>query len=211
MTRTAGFDHDRVLDHALALFWRHGYAATTIRDVAEATGLAADSLRDAFGDKPRLFKAVLTRYRARVSAWTLGPLDADGAGLAAIEAVFTTLARRDPAAPAAGCPVTDVACRLGPHDDLVRAGLKDAVAGLALRLERVLARARARGEVARHLDPGDTAALLVGLAEALRGLARLGEPAERLDRMIRAGLAPLRSDAPGGDPMGPRPGGVAAA
>jgi hypothetical protein len=104
-----------------------------------------------------------------------------------------------------------VACRLGPHDDLVRAGLKDAVAGLALRLERVLARARARGEVARHLDPGDTAALLVGLAEALRGLARLGEPAERLDRMIRAGLAPLRSDAPGGDPMGPRPGGVAAA
>jgi len=211
MARAASFDRDTVLDRALALFWRHGYAATSMRDVAEATGLGSGSLYAAFGDKRGLFTAVLARYRERVSARTLAPLDADDAGLAAIEAVFTTLVRRDPAAPAPGCLVTNTACELGPHDDLVRAGLKDALDGLAIRLEQALVRARARGEIARHLDPADTAALLVGLAQGLRVLARLGEPAERLDRIVRAGLAPLRPDAPTTDPKGPNHGRVDAA
>ena len=202
MGRVPAFDRTTVLDAALTLFWRRGYAATSMRDVAEATGLGPGSLYAAFGDKHGLFEAVLAHYRARVSARTLAPLAAEDAGLDAIEAVFTTLARRDPAAPAPGCLITNTVCELGPHDELVRAGLKDALDGLAQRLEDVLARAVARGELAPHLDPGDTAALLVALAQGLRVLARLGEPPERLDRMVRTALAPLRAVPPNADPKG---------
>ena len=208
MGRAPAFDRDTVLDAALTLFWRRGYTATSMREVADATRLGAGSLYAAFGDKRGLFRAVLAHYRARVSARTLAPLDAADAGLGAIEAVFTTLARRDPAAPAPGCLITNTACELGPHDDLVRAGLKDALDGLAQRLERVLARAVARGEVAPHVDPADTAAVLVGLAQGLRVLARLGEPVERLDRIVRTGLAPLRHGDDSNTAKGPHHGRV---
>jgi TetR/AcrR family transcriptional repressor of nem operon len=211
MGRAPTFDRTAVLDEALTLFWRRGYAATSMRDVADATGLGPGSLYAAFGDKHGLFEAVLAHYRARVSARTLAPLDAADAGLAAIEAVFTALARRDPAAPASGCLITNIACELGPHDDLVRAGLKDALDGLAERLERVLTRAVARGEVTAEIDPGDTAVVLVALAQGLRVLARLGEPPGRLDRVVRAALASLRAAADPTQPKGSRHGRVDAA
>lgn len=195
MGRSPSFDRTAVLDEALTLFWRHGFAATSMRDVAAATGLGPGSLYAAFGDKHGLFAAVLAHYRARISARTLAPLAAEDAGLDAIEAVLTAVAGRDPAAPAPGCLITNTACELGPHDDLIRAGLKDALEGLAARLERVLARAVRRGEVAPHIDPGDTAALLVGVAQGLRVLARLGDAPERRQRIVRAALAPLRASA----------------
>ncbi len=189
MTRRATFDRDRVLDQATTLFWREGYTATSMRDVADATGLGAGSLYAAFGDKRGLFTAVLQRYRAVVTAELFAPLDAPDAGFAAVVAVFTRLARAEGAAP--GCLVTNTACERAPHDARVRAELADALAGLEQRLAGALARAGARGELAPAVDPAAAAAFLVGLAQGLRVLARLGASPERLERAARAGLAGL--------------------
>lgn len=48
----------------MELFWLKGYAATSLNDLADATGLNKKSLYNEFGSKEALFKAALDRYNA---------------------------------------------------------------------------------------------------------------------------------------------------
>ena len=61
--RPRSFDEDAVLDRARAAFWNLGYAATTLDELAAATGLNRPSLYGAFGDKHALYVAALERSR----------------------------------------------------------------------------------------------------------------------------------------------------
>ena len=79
MSRPTKFDREQVLQQAMQAFWQRGYAATSVRDLVEATGLLPGSLYATFGGKRGLFLASLDLYfgnsRRRLDA-TLG---ADGA------------------------------------------------------------------------------------------------------------------------------------
>src|SRR6478752_596500 len=66
--RPRSFDADAVLDKARAVFWNLGYAATSLDDLAAATGLNRPSLYAAFGDKHALYMAALTRSRTEATA-----------------------------------------------------------------------------------------------------------------------------------------------
>jgi len=59
--RPRSFDPDEALDKARAVFWNLGYAATSLDDLAAATGLNRPSLYAAFGDKHALYLAALRR------------------------------------------------------------------------------------------------------------------------------------------------------
>ena len=56
------FDRDAALDKAMKLFWQHGYEATSLADLVEATGAKAPTLYAEFTNKEGLFRAVLDRY-----------------------------------------------------------------------------------------------------------------------------------------------------
>lgn len=60
--RPRSFDEERVLDQVTALFWRKGYAATSMTDIVEASGVHKPSLYRTFGTKEELFATVLRRY-----------------------------------------------------------------------------------------------------------------------------------------------------
>ena len=66
--RPRSFDPDQVLDQARAVFWNLGYAATSLDDLAAATGLNRPSLYAAFGDKHALYMAALERSRQEGTA-----------------------------------------------------------------------------------------------------------------------------------------------
>lgn len=55
------FDRDAALDKAMKLFWQHGYEATSLADLVEATGAKAPTLYAEFTNKEGLFRAVLDR------------------------------------------------------------------------------------------------------------------------------------------------------
>lgn len=61
--RPRSFDPAAVLDKARAVFWNQGYAATSLDDLAAATGLNRPSLYAAFGDKRALYLSCLNRSR----------------------------------------------------------------------------------------------------------------------------------------------------
>lgn len=66
--RPRSFDPDQALDAARRAFWRNGYAATSLDDLAAATGLNRPSLYGAFGDKRAIYLAALRRTRDEMLA-----------------------------------------------------------------------------------------------------------------------------------------------
>lgn len=62
MARPRSFDSEAFLNRALEVFWRRGFAATSMSDVYEATGLGASSIYAFVKDKNDLFRRVFERY-----------------------------------------------------------------------------------------------------------------------------------------------------
>ena len=62
MARPQAFDQQQVLTDAMLLFWRQGYASTSIKELTEVTRLQPGSLYAAFKNKRNLFLLALDHY-----------------------------------------------------------------------------------------------------------------------------------------------------
>jgi len=62
MGRPKNFNREGVLDRAIPVFWKHGFANTTVQHLEEATGVNKSGLHSEFKDKEDLFLASLERY-----------------------------------------------------------------------------------------------------------------------------------------------------
>ncbi len=62
MGRRKGFSRESVLEKALPLFWRRGFADTTLEDLEQATGVRKSGLYAEFKDKADLFLESLRYY-----------------------------------------------------------------------------------------------------------------------------------------------------
>jgi len=69
------FDEDEAFAQALDVFWRKGYRATSMIDLADATGVQRGSLYNAYGDKEEIFLRVFDRYTSRFVADARKALD----------------------------------------------------------------------------------------------------------------------------------------
>ena len=63
MARPRTFNENEVLDRARDLFWKKGFADTSIQDLEKATGLKRTSLYAAFGSKQQLYLKTLAHYQ----------------------------------------------------------------------------------------------------------------------------------------------------
>ena len=83
MARPKQFDIEEKLDLAADLFWRQGYANTSLADLETHLSIGRKSIYDTFGDKFQLFLSVLDSY-LRIPY----PIANQDAGWAEIEAQF---------------------------------------------------------------------------------------------------------------------------
>jgi AcrR family transcriptional regulator len=60
--RPRGFDRDTALEAATLLFWRKGFAATSMSDLCDAMGVRSPSLYAAFGSKEALYLEAVEHY-----------------------------------------------------------------------------------------------------------------------------------------------------
>src|SRR5258708_37176397 len=79
---------DHRLHRAMKLFWRREYFDISVEELGARAGLDRAAIYGKFGSKQKLFEALLGRFRDRVTARNLEPLEAKGAGLAAVEQFF---------------------------------------------------------------------------------------------------------------------------
>jgi TetR/AcrR family transcriptional repressor of nem operon len=190
MARPRSFDEDAALDAATGLFWRNGFAATSVRELGAAMGLGLPSLYNAFGDKHALFTRCLDRYldgsmRARISRLEGSPSPRD-----AIAAFLEEIVARSLADPR-GCFLVNSALEVAPHDAEVRATIATRLGELEAFFLRTIRAGQADGSIAHGRPAEDLARLLVTTVMGLRVLARLRPEAEVLRGATRQVLALL--------------------
>ncbi|MGB7431153.1 MAG: TetR family transcriptional regulator [Ahrensia sp.] len=62
MARKAKHDDIKTIERAVALFWRQGYAATSLKDIETALDLGPGSIYARFGSKAGAYQAALINY-----------------------------------------------------------------------------------------------------------------------------------------------------
>ena len=82
-----------ILDVARDLFARHGYAATSMRDIAEADGIKASSLYSHFRSKAEILLLVITPVTDELARAQEAALAAPGSGLQRLRAMAAAVLR----------------------------------------------------------------------------------------------------------------------
>ena len=178
MARPRDFDKDQALDAAVMLFWRQGFAATSVRGLCDAIGIQPGSFYAAFESKEACFRMVLERYIAAQSIpRTPSPL----AVRAWLEAVIAPERR------GLGCLLINSAVEVPMLDPESRTF----VLGCMGAVEAFFAQC-----LAGHADPKGDAALVSATVSAIHIQARMGASTQKLralaDRTLLAiGQSPL--------------------
>jgi TetR/AcrR family transcriptional repressor of nem operon len=192
MARPRQFDHQAVLDQAMRLFWQQGYAATSIQDLVDATGVSRSSMYCSFGDKQRLFLAAVDRYVSQVSAARLERLRALGPAKAALRDYFEgMIAFAQGEGQRLGCLLTNAAVEVAPHDAEIAATLRASLGAVEDALFDIIRRGQAQGEIAAGKDARALARFLLGVIQGLRVLVRARADEANLRDVVTTALSTL--------------------
>ena len=187
MGRPREFDHETVLDRAGQLFWRQGYEAVSVQDLESATGLGRGSLYNAFGDKERLFLAVLERYVGKYGATPFQHLAApdvrEGVALM-LEAIIRRMG--DPANPR-GCLLTNAS--LGSGSARIDAEVAGKVRDMETMLEAAIGRARDEGQIPADTDVRRLARFYCAVSQSLGVMHKANGDVEELRDIARAAMS----------------------
>src|SRR5258708_980672 len=192
MARPREFDEAVALDAATDCFWRDGYEATSVRDLAARMGITSTSLYNAFGDKRSLFRQVLGRYtecstRARIARLESGLAPKQAVRAFLTEIIERSLNDRD----RRGCLLVNSALEIAPHDPELGAEVADRLGEIEAFFRRSISAAQAKGSVPPDCNPKDIARLLLGVTLGIRVLARSQPSRALLEGVARPALALL--------------------
>lgn len=194
MGRPRQYDPDAALDAVQRAFWARGYAATSVTDLCDATGMKKGSLYQAFGDKRALFFQVLDRYLAGGGEWIDRIAAApDAAVLDAISAWLDGATRGacTQAGPG-GCMAVNALIELGPHDAEVAERLEAHFTAIRVALAEALERGQRAGVVRQDRAAAAMARYLETLVGGLTTAGRAGDAAGALP-IVELALDALRA------------------
>lgn len=187
MGRRRAFDKDDVLRVVEEHFWRSGYRATSIQDIATATGVNSGSLINCFGSKRDLYLSALQRYADEDSPRAVLLRSFDAPLVDALRDFFEEVIKRvGQGCP--GCLVSNHVSELATTKDDVAEPSIDLMRSVRQTLELRLVWARDHGELAADAD---IPALSGHLFCVLQGLYVLSVSTRDVDDMRRASEAAL--------------------
>ena len=192
MPRPREFDEAVALDAAIDCFWKRGYHGTSVRDLAEAIGISAPSLYNAFGDKRTLFVRALERYLDQSMRARIKRLESALPPKQAVSRFIGEIIKRSASdRERRGCFLINSALEVAPHDKELGAAIAERLGELEAFFRRSIIAAQADGTVPRQRAATDIARLLVGVLLGIRVLARSKPERALLEGMARPALALL--------------------
>ncbi|WP_315744314.1 MULTISPECIES: TetR/AcrR family transcriptional regulator [unclassified Bradyrhizobium] len=186
--RPRTFDCDVALDHAMEVFWRHGYEGATIAQLTEAMGINPPSLYAAFGSKEGLLKAALDRYTERRAAWMEEVLSAPTAREVAERMLMGVAEKQtDPANPP-GCLLVQggIACGTGSASVPFELAARRAQNEEQLRVR--FARAKEEGDLKSSADPAALARYVSAVSVGMGVMASSGADREALAQVAAVAI-----------------------
>jgi TetR/AcrR family transcriptional repressor of nem operon len=192
MARIREFDYDKALERATRVFWRLGYANTSLRDLLKAMGIGEGSFYNTFKSKKNAYLESLKHYDAtvnlkRVQAFASQPTAAQG-----VRALFRAIldCLDDPKVPKvcllAGAIVPDVLAEaeLGAY-------IQEQALGWTSQMADRFRAEKEQGILPASFDPEAVAAIIVTFIQGLWRIALISYDRAKLESQVDTLLTSL--------------------
>jgi TetR/AcrR family transcriptional repressor of nem operon len=191
--RPKEFDPDQIADAAMQVFWQRGYAATSIQDLVEGTGLSRSSLYNAFDSKHGLYTCALKRYQEQSNA-NITLLAQDAPAKALVRQLLLRIVDDElDDTQRLGCLAANAALEVAGQDPVVAELVAQNFRRVEAALERLLRRGQAEGDIDPGKNPAALASFVVCTVQGLRVLGKGSAPDERRERLLKVLEVSLQS------------------
>ncbi|QRF09866.1 TetR/AcrR family transcriptional regulator [Acinetobacter pittii] len=189
--RTKEFETDEIADAAMQVFWRRGYAATSVQDLVDGTGLSRSSLYSTFQNKQGLYQKALQRYELLTTLNNVKLLSSSGSPKALIRQLLINVVEDElNDSEHKGCLVANACLELVGHDEDVSQFVASNLQKLQHTLESLLIKAQQSGEITSTQNPRALASFFLNTMQGLRVLGK-GSPLEQRKQCLMEEVVPL--------------------
>ena len=170
----------------MLLFWKKGYAATSMADLQAGMGLGAKSLYDTFGNKRQLYFAALRRYTQTIVSRLFGELSRNTSAVAAANAIILKMTRLD-SGEHKGCLIgVAMAQAQLAEDEELTAFINVQLQHIEQALYDAFCKARQSGELSEGLSPRDMAHLYTAAFQGANLMSRVKKDSAHTKAIGRA-------------------------
>lgn len=192
MARPREFDETEVLREAGQQFWSKGYQATSIQDVATATGVKPGSLYKAFGDKKAFFLKCAEHYMKTASYKQMLIDDFETPLRSSLAKLFDTIIdSADDKGRLSGCMVTNTALELSVVAPDIAAELTQSLGQMERALRYRIMWAQEAGEIGREHDADQLTAYYLTVIQGLLMSSRVTKDRPAMQHAADLALAQL--------------------
>jgi AcrR family transcriptional regulator len=193
--RPREFDRDAALETAMLLFWRKGFAATSMNDLCDAMGVRSPSLYAAFGSKEELYLEAIEHYVQTQGTRVWDGLAEGATARAGIENLLIAATESLPKSRTipAGCMATLAAVGdewPAPITRVVRKGRLEMLGALRSRLETAVA----KGELPASTDIDGLSRFYLSVFQGMAIQAQDGATRAELRGVAAAAMAAWPGD-----------------
>jgi len=188
--RPRAYEPDVALGKALDLFRTQGFAATSLDDLSEATGMNRPSLYGAFGDKRELYIKSYQRYREDARASMVEIFRQEIPVRRRLERIFASALNiylSGETGPR-GCFTVVTAASEAVGDPDIRAMVLDGLAELDKAFASCFRRAREKGELPESADPAVLAQLASATVHSIAIRSRARVSRKDLEAIVKGAI-----------------------
>lgn len=180
---------ERLLEATRELLWERGFSATSPADIRDRAGVGQGSMYHHFPTKADLAAAAMSRTADEVPRALDAHLDGAPTGAAAVARYL-----RKPRDGQRGCRFGRLTFDDGAMgEDRLRETVSDSLAWYRRRVEGLLARGQADGDLVDGFSPAEVAAAVVALVQGAHVLARADRSQASYEQAVAGGLAMLQA------------------
>jgi TetR/AcrR family transcriptional repressor of nem operon len=189
MTRSKSFNENKALESAMLLFWKKGYAATSMKQLEQVMGLKITSIYNAFGNKRALFEKALNYYLQHVLIKFPEALESAASSRDALKAVLMEVIhlhfnRSHPG----GCLVVLSILENEQHDESSKKILESALCLLRNAMIQRLETDQRKGEISSEIDCHTVANHITALITGMTTMAKAGFSKQELETLINGSV-----------------------
>lgn len=188
--RPRAYEPEVALGKALDLFRRQGFAATSLDDLSEATGMNRPSLYGAFGDKRELYIKSYQRYREEARASMVEIFREEMPVRQRLERIFASALNiylSGESGPR-GCFTVVTAASEAVGDPEIRAMVLDGLTELDKAFANCFRRAKEKGELPESADPAVLAQLASATVHSIAIRSRARVSRKDLEAIVKGAI-----------------------